>query len=166
MYCSKCGSALTDNQPSCPACGHTAGEALLNQPPEFVEQIRFDRNVHRLSYYWLAFAALEFALGAAGFFIAPFTAAAHTLPYEPWPHPLIWNWTLLPGVVWVLLASRVLLSLVAAWGLKERFGWSRTAAILAGALAITQFPVGLVLGAYTIAVLSGKHRAAMYAHQG
>jgi hypothetical protein len=63
-----------------------------------------------------------------------------------------------------LPASRVVLSLVAAWGMKERFGWSRPVAILAGAAAMTQFPSGFVLGAHTIAVLIGKHRAAMYAH--
>ena len=166
MYCSKCGSALTPHQPACPACGHPAGEAPTEPAAEFLEQVRFNRNILRLSYYWLIFAALGFALGVAGYFIGPMSASAYSGPYEPWPHPPVWNWTLAPGVVWILLALRVILSLLAAWGLKERFGWSRPAAILAGAVAMTQFPVGLILGAYTIAVLIGKHRAEMYAHQG
>jgi hypothetical protein len=164
MYCSKCGSALTENQPVCPGCGHPAGESLL-QEGAVAEQTRFDRNILWLSRCWVLFAALTLALGVAGFFIGP-AGAAYAGPYEPWPHPPVWNWTLTPSVVWILLVSRVVLSLVAAWGLKERFDWSRPTAILAGAVAITQFPVGLVLGAYTIAVLMGKHRAALYAHQG
>lgn len=166
MYCSKCGSALSSNQPACPACGHLAADSPVDEAAGFAEQFRFDRNIRRLSGYWLIFAALSFALGVVGFFMAPFAAATHSAPYEPWPHPFLWNWTMLPGVVWILLAARVVLALVAAWGLKERFNWSRPAAMLAGAVAITQFPIGLVLGAYTIAVLMGKHRAAMYAHRG
>lgn len=164
MYCSKCGSALTEDQPSCPACGHPAGKSPVNGATDAAEQIRFDRNIFRLSQYWLIFAALSLALGIAGYFIG--SAAAHAIPYEPWPHPPVWNWTLAPGVVWILMASRVVLSLLAGWGLKERFGWSRPVAFLAGAVAITQFPIGLILGAYTIAVLIGKRRAVMYAHQG
>lgn len=167
MYCNKCGSALEGNQTSCQACGNPAGETFPNQaPPEFAEQIRFDRNIQRLSRYWLVFAAFNLALWVAGFFMAPFAAAAHLMPYEPWPHPFLWNWTLAPGVVWILLGSRVALSLLTAWGLIGRYGWSRPAAIFAGAVAITQFPVGLVLGAYTIAVLIGRQRAAMYANGG
>lgn len=165
MYCSKCGTALKENQPSCPACGHSAGESVVNQDTGFVEQVRFDRNILRLSRYWLIFAAFTFALGVAGYFMGPAGGAAYAGPYEPWPHPLIWNWTLAPGVVWILLASRVVLSLVAAWGLNKRSHWSRPVAILAGAVAITQFPIGLVLGAYTVAVLIGKQRAAMYVRQ-
>ena len=165
MYCSKCGSALTEKQPSCPACGHPAGKSPLLNAGVAAEQTRFDRIIRRLSGYWVLFAALNLVLGAAGYFIGPVGAAAHTGPYEPWPHPPIWNWTLALDVVWILLASRVVLSLLAAWALNERFPWSRPVVFLAGAAAITQFPIGLVLGAYTIAALFGKHRAAMYAHQ-
>ncbi|HEV2136415.1 MAG TPA: zinc ribbon domain-containing protein [Terracidiphilus sp.] len=164
MYCSKCGSGLTENQPACPACGHPAGRSLL-QEEIIAEQTRFDRNILWLSRCWLLFAVLSLALGVAGFFIGP-AGGGYAGPYEPWPHPPIWNWTLAPSVVWILLVSRVVLSLVAAWGLKQRCEWCRPVAILAGAAAMTEFPIGLVLGAYTIAVLIGKHRAALYAHQG
>lgn len=166
MYCSKCGSALEDDRQSCPACGHPAGTPLLQDAADAAERNRFDRLVRRLGQYWLIFAALNFVLGAAGFFLGPMGGAAHARPYEPWPHPLVWNWTLAAGVVWILLASRVVLSIVAAWGLSERFNWSRPVAIFAGAVAITQFPIGLVLGAYTIAMLLGKRRAALYVHRG
>lgn len=166
MYCSKCGTALKDNQAFCPKCGDDAGKSLLKGAVDAAEQTRFDHNVHRLSHYWIIFAALTLVLGLAGYFMGPAGTGAYTAPYEPWPHPPVWNWTFVPSVVWILLASRVVLSLLAAWGLKERFNWSRPVAILAGAVAITQFPIGLILGAYTIALLVGKHRAAMFAHQG
>lgn len=167
MYCSKCGSALKQNQPLCPACGHPAGKLFLEEAARAAaEQTRFDRMIHRLSGYWLIFAALSLALGLAGFFIGPVGANAHSTPYEPWPHPPIWNWTMGGDVIWILLASRVALALMAAWGLRQRCEWCRPVAMLAGAAAITQFPIGLVLGAFTIAVLIGKHRAALYAHQG
>ncbi|HEX8712610.1 MAG TPA: hypothetical protein VF730_12110 [Terracidiphilus sp.] len=166
MYCSKCGSAIAEDQPACPACGLPAGTTLLDDAVHAAEQTRFDRTMQRLSQYWLIFAALSLALGIAGFFIGPAGAIAHAVPYEPWPHPLIWNWTMGAGVVWLLLASRVVLAVLAAVGLRRRCEWCRPVAMVAGALAITQFPIGLVLGAYTIAVLIGKHRAALYAHQG
>lgn len=166
MFCSKCGSAITENRASCPSCGHPAGTGVLDEAVHAAEQTRFDRILGRLSQYWLIFAALSVALGVAGFFIGPAGAYAHAVPYEPWPHPPIWNWTMAAGVVWILLASRVVLALLAAVGLRRRCAWCRPVALLAGAAAITQFPIGLVLGAYTIAVLIGKHRAALYAHQG
>lgn len=166
MYCSKCGSAIAENQPSCPACGLPAGKSFLNDAVNTAEQSRFDRIIHRLSQCWLLFAVLSVALGVTGFFIGPVGANAHPVPYEPWPHPPIWNWTMGGDVVWILLASRVVLALMVAWGLRQRCVWCRPVAMLAGAAAITQFPIGLVLGAYTIAVLIGKHRAGLYAHQG
>jgi hypothetical protein len=165
MYCSKCGSAITENQPTCPACGQPSGTLLLNQAASAAEQTRFDRTIHLLSQFWFLFAGLSLALAVAGFFMGPAGAIAHSVPYEPWPHPPIWNWTMGAGVVWTLVVSRVVLALMAAWGLKQRCEWCRPVAMLAGAVAITQFPIGLMLGAYTIAVLIGKHRAALYAHQ-
>jgi hypothetical protein len=166
MYCIKCGSAIAENQPSCPACGVPAGKSLLNSAEVAAEQRRFDRTLRRLGQYWLIFAALSLALGVAGFFLGPTGSNGHSVPYEPWPHPPIWNWTMGGDVVWILLASRVVLALMAAWGLRQRCEWCRPVAMLAGAAAVTQFPIGLVLGSITIAVLIGKHRAALYAHPG
>ena len=166
MYCGKCGSSLTGNQPSCLACGHPAGKPFLKDTIDAAARMRFDRIICRLSQFWLLFAALSLVLGAAGYLAGPLDAAGYALPYEPWPHPPVWNWTFAPGVVWILLASRVVLALMAAWALERRCEWCRPVAIIAGAMAVTQFPAGLVLGAYTIAVLIGMRRARMYAHQG
>lgn len=165
MYCSKCGSALTANRPSCPACGHPAEKLSLKDAVGRAEQMRFDRIIRRLSQLWVLFAVFSLALGATGYLAGPLDAAGYALPYEPWPHPPVWNWTFAPGVVWILLASRVVLALMAAWGLKLRCEWCRSVVVVAGAVAITQFPAGLVLGAYTIAVLIGMRHTRMYAHQ-
>lgn len=166
MFCNKCGTAIAENQSSCPGCGRPAGKSLLDEAAGVAEQTRFDRTIHRLSQFWFIFAGLSFALAIAGFFIGPAGATAYSVPYEPWPHPPIWNWTMAAGVVWILLVSRVVLALLTGWGLQRRCEWCRAVALVAGVVAISQFPVGLVLGAYTIAVLTGKHRASLYAHQG
>ena len=166
MFCSKCGLAVADDQQTCPGCGQPLGKSLPSQTAQAIEQSRFDRTILRLSLYWYLFALLNFALFAVGLVLFQTGFAAHAGPYEPWPHPLIWNWTMAGNVVWMLIASRVVLAALAGWGLKARTEWSRPMAIIAGAVAISQFPIGLVLGAYTIAVLFGKHHAALYAHQG
>lgn len=165
MYCSKCGLAVSDDQEFCSGCGQRLEKSLPIEAALAAERSRFDRTIQRLSLYWYLFAGLNFALGLAGLIGAQMGASALAGPYEPWPHPPIWNWTLAASVVWILLALRTALAAVAAWGLKARTEWSRPIAITAGAVAISQFPIGLVLGVYTIAVLTGKHHAAMYAHQ-
>lgn len=74
-------------------------------------------------------------------------AAGPLGPYEPRPHPPVWNPIMAGSVVWMLVASRAVLSVIAGWGLKARTDWSRPMAFVAGAIAITQFPIGLILGA-------------------
>lgn len=164
MFCSKCGRAVRDEQGFCPGCGQQVGRSPQSQSAGVSEQQHFDHVMARLSFFWYLFAAQTAGLGLAGLIMGLIGAAGQTRPFEPWPHPPVWNWTMASGVVWMQVASRVILSVLAGWGLRTRTDWSRPMVIVAGAAAITQFPIGLILGAYTIAVLTGKRHAALYAH--
>jgi hypothetical protein len=73
--------------------------------------------------------------------------------------------TAAPTSVWTTLAYRsssaaiVLLIcsipfLIAGWGLRRRAGWARVAAMVLGALSILSFPIGTLLGGYTLWALT------------
>lgn len=44
--------------------------------------------------------------------------------------------------------------LVTGWGLRRRAGWARIAAMVLGALSILSFPIGTLLGGYTLWTLT------------
>jgi len=164
MYCSKCGLEIKENQAFCSGCGHAAGKTIVSQAPEGADLIRFDRSIRRLSRYWFLFAGFSVVLGGMGLFAIQSGLSSHTGPWEPWPHPYIWNWTLAGPLAWSLLAARIALSVAAAWGLQQRTDWGRVVALLAAAVSFLQFPIGLVLGVYTLQALLGKHHSTLYDH--
>ena len=55
------------------------------------------------------------------------------------------------GVVVLLLALPFLLT---GWGLRRRAGWARIAALVLGGLSILSFPIGTLLGGYTLWALT------------
>jgi zinc-ribbon domain len=164
MYCSKCGLELKENQTFCTGCGHAAGNPLAAGTGEEARLGKFDRAIRRLSRYWYLFAGINIVLGAMGLFAIQTSLTVHPGPWEPWPHPYIWNWTMAGGLAWSLLAARIVLSFAAGWGLQRRADWGRVVAMFAGIISILQFPVGLVLGVYTLQALLGRHHATMYDH--
>lgn len=73
--------------------------------------------------------------------------------------------TAAPTSIWTALAYRsdqagfVVLVLavpflVAGWGVRRRAGWARTAALVLGGLSILSFPIGTLLGGYTLWALT------------
>lgn len=64
---------------------------------------------------------------------------------------------------WLLFAG-LNLALAAAAGpaLRERTAWEQRMAVAASVVALTQFPTGLVPGAYTLVKLAGRRNAALY----
>jgi hypothetical protein len=153
---------MKDNQAFCAACGHPAGKPVIAKSAEAVEYAKFERAVRQLSRFWYLFAGLSVILGAIGLFAIQTELTTHTGPWEPWPHPYIWNWTLFGSAAWMLFATRVALALASGWCLQRQTDWGRPVAIFAGALAFTQFPIGVVLGVYTLSMLLGKRRATLY----
>jgi len=106
MYCSKCGLELKDSQAFCAGCGHAAGKSFAAQSAEKVELGKFDRAIRRLARFWSLFGILNIVLGAMGLFAIQTGLTTHPGPWEPWPHPYIWNWTLAGSLAWSLLAAR------------------------------------------------------------
>ena len=163
MFCSKCGQSLADGHTVCPRCGSpAAGTPLSSMSADAIQQSLFERAVRRLSRFWYLFAGLNLVLGAIGLFAFRAGFAAHLGPWEPWPHPPLWDWMLVGASAWTLLFIRLLLAAAAGWGLRARAGWGRPVAVAAAVASLVQFPIGFVLGVYTIAVLLGPRRGAMY----
>ncbi len=161
MFCSKCGAIVGAQQAFCARCGHSMA-AAANARAEQDELIRFDRTVRRLGRYWYVFAGLSTVLGVIGLFAVQTGLSAQAGPWEPWPHPYIWNWTLAGGVGWTLLLMRVGLAAAAGWGLARKTDWSRPVTLIAAAVAFLDFPIGFVLAIYTATVLLGRQHAQFY----
>jgi hypothetical protein len=166
MYCSKCGAAVSQGQVFCSHCGHSTTTALGTQSAEAAELSRFERTVQRLSRYWYLFAGLNLVLGAMGLFAIQTGLSMHAGPWEPWPHPYIWNWTLMGSTAWTLLSMRVVFAVAAAWGLSRLTDWSRVVTLIAAGCAFLEFPIGFALAIYTFSVLLGKHHGQLYSRLG
>lgn len=149
MFCDKCGKDIPDNQTACPACGAPKGPS----PGRFSRDLRSERAIARLGRFWLLFAGINIVLGAMGLFAVQTALTSGAGPWEPWPHPPLMEWTLIGAGAWTLLLARIAASFAAGFGLLHHADWARPVAFLAALAAITQFPIGLVLGAYTLVEL-------------
>jgi len=162
MYCSKCGAEVAERQVFCSHCGHPTTNAMGTQAAEAAELSRFERKIRRLRRFWFLFAGLSAVLGIMGLFAVQTGLTMHTGPWEPWPHPYIWNWTLAGGVAWTLLVLRIAAAVAAGWGLERLMDWSRPVALIAACVAFLDFPIGFLLAVYTFSALLGKHHAQLY----
>ena len=98
MYCSKCGAIVGAQQGLCARCGHSTAVVAIAKS-EQGELDRFERAIRRLSRYWYLFAGVSMVLGLIGLFAVQTGLSLQAGPWEPWPHPYIWNWTL-TGAEW------------------------------------------------------------------
>ena len=162
MYCAGCGQMLM-NQAVCPQCGLPVKPVAPGTVNQAAEVYAFGRTLRRLRQYWFWFACLNVALGVAGIVMVQVGLSQHPGPWEPWPHPPLLEWMYLGGSAWMLLILRVALAAAASVGLRDHTDWARTVTGMAAVLAITQFPIGLLLGAYTLVKLMGKRNAELFA---
>ena len=160
MYCAGCGQILA-NEMVCPRCGGPVKAPAL--PGEPAEIYAFERMIRKLRQYWFLFACLNVALGVAGLVMVQIGLAHQAGPWEPWPHPPLLQWMYLGGSAWALLILRVALAAAASIGLRDHTDWARVVTGLAAILAMTQFPIGLLLGAFTLVKLLGKRNAELFA---
>lgn len=166
MYCGGCGQILTHGQTVCPQCGRTVKAGAPGPTRAAAEMYAFARTIRNLRRYWFLFACLNVALGVTGMILVQ-TGLSHQVgPWEPWPHPPMLEWTYVGGSAWSLLIVRVALAAAASIGLRDHTDWARFVTGLAAVMAITQFPIGLVLGAYTLVKLLGKRNAALFGQLG
>lgn len=153
MHCSKCGLKFDGEEAICPRCGQPAGAPIPPLTPDPLQHAMSDRAIRMLARFWFLFAVLSFALGAVGLFMVMTGQTTAAGPWEPWPHPPIWNWTFIGQAAWMIVIIRVVLSLAAGWGLSHRSDWALPVAVSAAIFAVLQFPIGAVLGLYTLIVL-------------
>ena len=162
MYCAGCGQTVVNDRKVCPQCGCPVQAVAPGEAREAAAIYQFGRTICRLRQYWFLFACLNVALGVTGLVLAETGWRHHLGPWEPWPHPPLLEWTYLGGSAWTLLILRVALAAMAIIGLRERAGWSRLVTGMAAVMAFTQFPIGLVLGAYTLVKLLGKRNMKLF----
>lgn len=164
MYCAGCGQILT-KEAVCPRCGIPAKAAGMATAGEAAALYQFGRTIRRLRHFWFLFACLNVALGVAGLIMVQIGLSHQPGPWEPWPHPPLIDWTFLGGSGWALLITRIVLAAAASVGLRDRTDWARLVTGMAAIFAMTQFPIGLLLGAYTLVKLLGKRNAELFARR-
>ncbi len=162
MYCPGCGEFLTSGA-ACPRCGRAVQTGAPGTVNEAAEMYAFERTIRKLRQYWFLFACLNVALGVAGLVMVQIGVAQQAGPWEPWPHPPLLEWTYLGGSAWALLILRVAFAAGASIGLRDHTRGARLITAAASIVAMTQFPVGLMLGAFTLVKLLGKRNAELFA---
>jgi hypothetical protein len=170
MYCSGCGQALTPGQAFCPSCGKPAAPmAPIAPPPVPGFEIQLDSyasKVKALGILWFVYAGLTLLTGIAG--LAFMKAFLFGGGFGPWTHgmqaggPPTWIFPALLPFLWVILAARAVLAVVAGWGLLEHAQWGRIVAIIAAILSLIKFPFGTALGIFTLVVLLGYTNSRLY----
>lgn len=174
MFCSGCGQALVPGQAFCPQCGRPVtpvAPPVAPPVPSFELQLEsYHNKVKALGIVWLVYAGLSLLTGFAGLtFLRMFFFGGFGPWMHPWMHgsmPPAWIFPAIIQFVWVFLALRVVLAVVAGWGLLQRTQWGRIVAIIAAVLTILKFPLGTALGIWTLVVLLGFRNSTMYEYLG
>jgi hypothetical protein len=136
--------------------------------PGFQFQLQsYAGKVRALGIVWLVYAGLSLILGAAGLSFANAFLSGHFGPWMngPWargPFPPFWFGPAMMHFAWVILVARTGLALMAGWGLLERTEWGRVVAIAAAILSLLRFPLGTVLGIWTLVLLLGYRNTTLY----
>lgn len=161
MYCNGCGQALVTGHAYCPRCGRASGMV----PPMYVAPVTplavVERRVDALGVAWLVYAGLILLTGEVGLTIARHALEGH----EVWgPHR--WHGPFFPLFFlkfgWFAVLGRAALAAAAGWGLLQKQGWARYAAIVAAILSLIHLPLGTVMAVWTLAVLLNGQNAAGY----
>lgn len=161
MFCAGCGQ-IVGNEKACPQCGRPVVAVAPGTPGEAAEIYVFGRTMRKLRQYWFLFACLNVALGVAGIAMVQLGVSHETGPWEPWPHPPFTELSYSGGWAWPLLIIRIALAAAASLGLRDRTNWARLVTGLAAVMAFTQFPFGLLLGAYTLVKILGMRNKELF----
>jgi hypothetical protein len=66
------------------------------------------------------------------------------------------------GFLAIFLGAMAACQLIAGWGLLQRKPWARILTIVLGVISLIRFPLGTLLGVYTLWVLFSKEGAAQF----
>lgn len=162
MYCSHCGQPLQAGQQLCTQCGLDAGPKISAIPGLAFEAQAHAGKVRALAICWFVYAGLAVLTGIIGM---SFTRLFLMGPFGPWFHPGHPMPLPLPAVlhlIWISIVFRAVLALIAGWGLWEHTGWGRIVAIVSAILGLIKFPLGTLLGIWTLVVLLGYRNSRLY----
>ncbi len=170
MFCSGCGRTLETGVAVCPQCGRIVPQAFPAAPavpppavPGLAYQLdRYAGTVRMLGILWFVYAGISIFFGFIGMaFVHSFFSGG----FGPWMHGSeIPDW-IFPAAIhfgWLLLSMRVILSVVAGWGLLERAQWGRIVAIVAAILNLIHPLLGTALGIATLVILLGSRNSMLY----
>ncbi|HEV2136416.1 MAG TPA: hypothetical protein VGR47_19490 [Terracidiphilus sp.] len=145
--------------------------APIAPPPVPGYEIQLDSyagKVKALGILWFVYAGLTLLGGIVGL---TFMKAIFFGGFGPWMHPWMhggppptWFFPALMPFLWVLVAGRAVLAVVAGWGLLEHAQWGRIVAIIAAIFSLLKFPFGTALGIFTLIVLLGYTNSRLYEH--
>ena len=172
MFCSGCGQTLEAGKPFCPNCGRPAVPVappvtpVPGPVPGFEYELpRYAGKVRVLGILWLVYAGISLLSGIAALtFLRGFLAGG----FGPWAngHPMFPDWfgPALVHFVWLMLSVRVVVCVIAGWGLLERAHWGRIMAIIAAIVCLLKIPFGTALGIATLIILLGYRNSTLYDH--
>lgn len=175
MFCDQCGTPLEDSANFCTKCGKRLAPAAeasqataipVSARPAFYGRV--SRHLQLVAILWFVYAAIRlvdvFWLYAVGrIYIPSFVGAIVSMS-----HPIVlhypFGWLLSSSLAfiatWILFWSVV--QLIAAWGLLERAPWARLLILVLAILSLLRFPLGTVLGIYTLWALLPERSAVEY----
>ena len=147
MFCDACGTALHSEQAFCSRCGKEVRPGFSVAYPR---ANRVQEHVRLLGILWLAYSAFHL-LGGLVLRIAASTIFARPDQYGV-PHGPLFLHSLL-GAISTLLLLKAVVGVIAGWGLLQRESWGRVLALIVAFVSLINFPIGTMLGVYTLWVL-------------
>ena len=177
MFCDQCGTPLDESSNFCTHCGKRLTPAIPVPPVPQAPSLpsaparstgRVQHHLKLLAIFWLVYAAIRlvgvFWLYAVGrMFIPSFIGAIVSLS-QPIGHDSPFGWLFSTSLafiaIWIVFWSA--LQFIAAWGLFERAPWARLLVLVVAILSLLHFPLGTILGIYTLWVLLPAHSGAEY----
>jgi len=179
VVCQACNAVLSPDIRFCPKCGVPTPQAAVpptpragayvpaNAPP-LPPRFRVTRNLQTLGILWCVFGAYRILTGLIGMFFLRMVATNAFGSGWPFnghmpPHlPGAWMSFLLPVIATLTITSAAL-AFLTGYSLLSRQPWGRTLAVVAAILALFKFPLGTVLGIYTLWVLAPGESSVEYA---
>lgn len=173
MYCNQCGSRLPDGARVCSVCGTavtTAAAAPVSAAGPAAAGAAFamaagriERHRTILGVLWIVDAVLAIP---GGFFLMGIGRALPFMMHGGAPPPWIHMWPFVSGFMGVLggfLLVLAVLHLAAGIGLLQRQSWARMLTLVVGFISLLSFPLGTLLGIYTIWVLISAEAGQVWA---
>ena len=163
MYCSGCGNTLVPGQAVCPNCGRPSVPPV---PPPYpglaLELNSYAGKVRALAIVWFIYGGLSLLMGWAGMAFADAFFSGRFHGWMNGPMPPFWFGPGFIHFIWIIVAARSALALLAGWGLMQHTAWGRIIAIVAAFFCILKIPFGTALAIWTLVMLLGYRNSTLY----